>query len=102
MDRGINYQPLIDFLVQSPVPHIILMSDSGRRIMQETEDCPDSLKSRLICAADLPEAVRIAKRVTAKGKICLMSPAAASYNVYKNFEKRGEHFAQLAAEQNGD
>lgn len=102
MDRGISYTPLLDFLMQYPVPHIVLMSDSGKRIMEEARQYPDSLTSRMIYAADLPEAVAIAKRVTAKGRICLMSPAAASYNVYKNFEKRGEHFAQLAAEQNGD
>ena len=93
MDRGISYQPLIDYLMQSPVPHIILMSDSGKRIMEEA---PDDLKPRLCYAADLPEAVRIAKDVTVPGKICLMSPAAASYNVYLNFEKRGDHFRELA------
>ena len=95
MDRGISYQPLLDYLVQSPVPHIILMSDSGRRILNEA---PDVLKPRLLYAADLPEAVAQAKRLTAKGKICLLSPAAASYNVYQNFEKRGEHFQTLAKE----
>ncbi len=38
----------------------------------------------------------MAKQITEKGKICLLSPAAASYNVYQNFEKRGEHFKELA------
>ena len=96
MDRGINYTQLLDYLVKSSVPHIILMSDSGKRILAEAEAYPDSLRSRMQYAADLPEAVAIAKRITEKGRICLMSPAAASYNVYQNFEKRGEHFKQLA------
>ena len=39
---------------------------------------------------DLEEAVNTAKRVTKKGKICLLSPAAASYGFFKNFEERGE------------
>ncbi|MBR6106901.1 MAG: UDP-N-acetylmuramoyl-L-alanine--D-glutamate ligase [Oscillospiraceae bacterium] len=95
MDRGISYQPLLDYLVQSPVPHIILMSDSGKRIMSEA---PDVLRPRLSYADALPEAVALAKKITAPGKICLLSPAAASYNVYQNFEKRGEHFQTLAKE----
>ncbi len=98
MDRGINYTQLLDYLAQSAVPHIILMSDSGKRILKEAEHYPESLRSRMQYAADLPEAVAIAKKITAQGKICLMSPAAASYNVYQNFEKRGEHFKALVAE----
>lgn len=95
MDRGISYQPLLDYLAASPVPHIVLMSDSGKRIAKEAEEYPESLRSRILTADGLPEAVAIAKEVTQKGKICVMSPAAASYNVYQNFEKRGEHFRQL-------
>ena len=96
MDRGINYTQLLDYLADSPVPHIILMSDSGRRILHEAETYPESLRNRMQYAEDLPEAVALAKQITEKGRICLMSPAAASYNVYQNFEKRGEHFRQLA------
>ena len=96
MDRGISYAPLLDYLRTSAVPHIILMSDSGRRIYEEASAYPESLRSRMQYAADLPAAVRLAKQITQKGKICLMSPAAASYNVYQNFEKRGEHFQALA------
>ena len=44
------------------------------------------------------EAVDIAKEITEKGKICLLSPAAASYNNYKNFEERGNHFQSLVKE----
>ena len=93
MDRGINYTPLLEYLCCSSVPHIILMSDSGKRMLEEA---PDTLRNRLSYAEDLPQAVALAKQITAPGKICLMSPAAASYNVYRNFEKRGEHFKELA------
>ena len=99
MDRGISYVQLLEYLTGSPVPHIILMSDSGKRILSEAEAYPESLRSRMRYAADLPEAISLAKEITEKGKICLLSPAAASYNVYLNFEKRGEHFMQLAMQE---
>ncbi|MCQ2417606.1 MAG: UDP-N-acetylmuramoyl-L-alanine--D-glutamate ligase [Oscillospiraceae bacterium] len=92
MDRGINYTSLLEYLEQSAVPHIILMSDSGKRMLSEASE---TLKQRMHYTETLPEAVQLAKEITAEGKICLMSPAAASYNVYQNFEKRGEHFQQL-------
>lgn len=98
MDRGINYTSLLDYLQQSSVPHIILMSDSGKRIFEEAKTYDPSLQSRMQYVQNLTEAVLLAKKITAKGKICLMSPAAASYNEYKNFEKRGEHFQKLAME----
>jgi len=41
------------------------------------------------------EIVEIAKKYTKKGTICLLSPAAASYDQFKNFEQRGEVFRQL-------
>ena len=95
MDRGISYQPLLAYLSASAVPHIILMSDSGKRLFEEAKAYGNVLTERMLYAETLPEAVAVAKRITAEGKICLLSPAAASYNVYQNFEKRGEHFQKL-------
>ena len=96
MDRGISYTPLLEYLDKSPVPHIILMSDSGKRMEEEAKSFSANLQERLYYSADLEGAVALAKGLTAPGKICLLSPAAASYNAYKNFEKRGEHFQELA------
>lgn len=95
MDRGISYTPLLDYLNTSTVPHIILMSDSGRRIANEAASYGSALTDRIMTVKDLTEAVRLAKQITQKGKIALLSPAAASYNEYRNFEVRGEHFRSL-------
>ena len=43
----------------------------------------------------LEEAVQEAKEITKPGKICLLSPAAASYGHFKNFEERGRRFVEL-------
>ncbi len=95
MDRGISYTPLLDYLNTSTVPHIILMSDSGRRIANEAASYGSALTDRIITVKNLTEAVQLAKQITRKGKIALLSPAAASYNEYRNFEVRGEHFRSL-------
>ena len=43
----------------------------------------------------MADAVDIAYEVTAKNHICLLSPAAASYGFYKNFEERGKDYCNL-------
>jgi UDP-N-acetylmuramoylalanine--D-glutamate ligase len=43
----------------------------------------------------MEQAVDAAFRFTEKGKSCLMSPAASSYNVYKDFEHKGNHYKEL-------
>ncbi len=43
----------------------------------------------------MEEAVDVAKKHTQKGTICLLSPAAASYGFFKNFEDRGNKFKEL-------
>jgi UDP-N-acetylmuramoylalanine--D-glutamate ligase len=44
---------------------------------------------------DLESAVSLAKQITPAGQACLLSPAAASYGYFKNFEERGDVFRQL-------
>lgn len=97
MDRGIEYQELILFLSEHEVPNIILMEATGKRIYQEIRQKYTEFKSveRIRQAEHLEDAVKIAKEVTRQGKSCVMSPAAASYGIFKNFEERGEVFVKL-------
>jgi len=44
---------------------------------------------------DMEEAVSVSDRVTLDGDIVFMSPASASFDMYKNFEVRGNHFRDL-------
>lgn len=96
MDRGIDYRELIVYLSESPVPNIILMEATGKRILQEIQrDYPDfNGRERLILTEHLSDAVEMAKKVTRPGHSCVLSPAAASYGIFKNFEERGDRFAE--------
>ena len=46
-------------------------------------------------AGDLDRAVAQARAVAAAGEIVLLSPACASYDQYRDFEARGDHFREL-------
>ncbi len=96
MDRGIDYQPLVDFLLESEIRNIVLMPDTGYRIHKLIlEDKHRRKDQNLFPVKGIEEAVEIAKKETAKGMTCLFSPAAASYGFFKNFEERGEVFKRL-------
>ena len=43
----------------------------------------------------LEEAVEKAKEVSKKGDVVLFSPASASFDMFKNFEERGNKFKQI-------
>jgi UDP-N-acetylmuramoylalanine--D-glutamate ligase len=46
-------------------------------------------------AGDLERAVQMAHAAAAPGDVVLLSPASASYDQYRNFEERGDHFRRL-------
>jgi UDP-N-acetylmuramoyl-L-alanine---L-glutamate ligase len=96
-DRGIDYSFLIPYLLRSPVRNIILTGAAGER-MKIIFDGVEHPGLRLFEAADYKEVVEIAKRETMKGKICLLSPAAASYDMFKNFEERGNIYKKMVKE----
>ncbi|MGM9834508.1 MAG: UDP-N-acetylmuramoyl-L-alanine--D-glutamate ligase [Bacilli bacterium] len=92
MDRGIDYQVFIQYLINSNVSNLICMPTTGYKIGKEVEAKSDK---NIIFAETLEEAVTNAKKVTAKGSICLLSPAASSYEYYKNFMEKGDKFKEL-------
>ncbi len=91
MDRGIDYTELVDFFAKNPIDNIILTYDSGRRIAELL-----SQKGVLFTFAEnLENAVLLADKLTRRGGACVLSPAAASYGYFKNFEERGDVFKAL-------
>lgn len=97
MDRGIDYRELIEYLSECAVPHIILMEATGKRIYQEIHKYYPEFKNRarLILAEHLEDGVKRARQITRPGTSCVLSPAAASYGIFRNFEERGETFTRL-------
>lgn len=94
MDRQIDYSNLEDFIIQDEkLENLILMPDTGTRIYKDLQDKGNDKNCYLV--NNLEEAVKKAKEVTKKNTICLLSPAAASYGFFKNFEERGNTFQNL-------
>ena len=104
-DRGIDYQPLSDFLKKHPVPHLLFTGKAGERMMELMAKVPElevAEQSRsiegptMITYASMEEAFAYMAVHAKPGDVCLLSPAASSYDQYKNFEERGKKFKSLA------
>ena len=93
MDRGLDYHPLITFIRHSNIRNVILLPDTDKRMLAIFSE--DKYLQGVFRVANMREAVVKAYEVTAPSKSCLLSPAAASYNTYKNFEERGDDFKNL-------
>ena len=88
-DRGIDYQPLVDFLKGHPVENIVFVGAAGRRILSSLVTHHSSLVED-----DYTKIVPWCAEHTPQGGVVLLSPAAASYDAFKNFEHRGDFFAE--------
>ena len=94
-DRGIDYQILIDFLLHHDSLQLLLVGDVGKRINAQLLSNNYSGMMKLVSFDSL---VLEALKITPKGMACLFSPAASSYDSFKNFEERGLHFVKLVSD----
>ncbi len=100
MDRGIDYAPLAQYLTRSAlglaVKNLVLVGGAGQSIERQLALAEPSMPWRCYrhfgSDYSMGEMVRFAASVTARGKVCLLSPAASSYDHYKNFQFRGSDF----------
>lgn len=89
-DRGIDYQPLADYLKENPVPHLLFTGKAGERMMRLMK------APAFTYYASMEQAFAYIADHAKKGDVVLLSPAASSYDQYKNFEERGRKFKTLA------
>ncbi|MDD2318908.1 MAG: UDP-N-acetylmuramoyl-L-alanine--D-glutamate ligase [Geobacteraceae bacterium] len=85
-DKGGEYTPLAE-LVRNRVVHLILLGEARDRI----RDALGHL-THTILVNSLEEAVQEANRLTVPGDVVLFSPACSSFDMFKNYEVRGERF----------
>lgn len=109
MDRGIDYGALVQYLAHptqagGQIRNVAFVGQAGRRIHHDLARLPERPLDRmnaLLLSDDYGVIVSWCFEHTAAGKICLLSPAAASYDGFKNFEERGNTYKSLIRSMGG-
>ncbi len=95
-DKHIPYEPLGPVICDK-VKTLILLGDTAEKIKTAVENSENYSNNNpeIIMVNTMDEAVTKAYEVAKEGDIVSMSPASASFGLYKNFEERGNHFKDL-------
>ncbi|MBS3969883.1 MAG: UDP-N-acetylmuramoyl-L-alanine--D-glutamate ligase [Clostridia bacterium] len=98
MDKGSSFKELAQILTRLKVKVVVF------------GETADTIRDAVLEAGingcykvkDLEEAVELSKNIALKGGVVLLSPACASWDMYKNYEERGDHFRSLVKRQWGE
>ena len=93
VDKGNDYEMLRD-LVKNKVKSIVCLGKDNKRIHDAFEEDVDVIVNTFSAR----EAVEIAYHLAKKGDTVLLSPACASFDLFKNYEDRGNQFKQAVKE----
>lgn len=92
-DKGNDYTELKP-VVQQKVKAIVVLGEGYNKICQAFGD----LVPVIIATTSMEEAVKTAYRLGSKGDVVLLSPASASFDLFKNYEDRGRRFKSCVRE----
>ena len=93
-DRGLDFTDLAKIILENEIANIILFPSTGEKILECIKKQKPKYDINFYKVSKMKEAVAVASRVTAKNKICLLTPASASFGTFKSFEDRGEQFIE--------
>ncbi|UCD49981.1 MAG: UDP-N-acetylmuramoyl-L-alanine--D-glutamate ligase [Phycisphaerales bacterium] len=78
---------------------VVLIGQAASKIADAIQaGGPSGPQVPIAFAKSLDEAVQIARRQAVEGDVVLLSPACASYDMFDNFQQRGQQFAELVGQ----
>ncbi|NRS87445.1 UDP-N-acetylmuramoylalanine--D-glutamate ligase [Flavobacterium sp. 7E] len=87
VDKGNDYNELMS-LVREKVKAIVCLGVDNKKII----DAFGNVVDIMIEVTNMSDAVKMAQRLTEKGDAVLLSPACASFDLFENYEDRGNQF----------
>lgn len=91
MDKGSDFSEMIDSFGDRIVS-LILFGET-KYVLEKTAKSKGF--DRIVVVDDLSQAVKAAYKQSQPGETILLSPACASWDMYRDFEERGDHFKRL-------
>jgi UDP-N-acetylmuramoylalanine--D-glutamate ligase len=89
VDKGNDYSELFP-VVKKKVKGIVCLGKDNKKIIEAFKD----MVPTIVETSSMEEAVRSSYYLAKKGETVLLSPACASFDLFKNYEDRGRQFKQ--------
>lgn len=89
LDRGYDFAELMRAVAAQKVPHLVLFPDTVAKMKAAL---PDGYKPEIFETKSMGEAVGYAHKHAPKGSVVLLSTAAPSYSLWRDFEEKGDQF----------
>ncbi len=95
-DKNIPFEPLAEALAKH-ARAVVLVGDTKWKILAAIEACEDFDRNEIqvIVKRDFNKAIQIARKLADGSGSVLLSPACASFDMFKNFEERGRAFKEF-------
>jgi UDP-N-acetylmuramoylalanine--D-glutamate ligase len=91
-DKGMDFSPLAD-LVKKRVKILILLGEAKEKINRAIGDFAETY-----LVGTFEEAVLLAYQKSRSGDIILLSPGCSSFDMFRNFEERGDYFKKIVSQ----
>ncbi|MBP2675912.1 MAG: UDP-N-acetylmuramoylalanine--D-glutamate ligase, partial [Deltaproteobacteria bacterium] len=91
-DKGVDFRPLRDPLSRK-ARAVVLLGEARARMAGELSGA-----APIVSADTLSDAVRAAAAAARPGDVVVFSPACSSFDMFRNFEERGEAFRRAVME----
>lgn len=90
-DKGLDYKEVGEAIARK-VRALILTGPTSEKIENATKQALNGKNIEIYYTSNMQESVNLAKEIAKAGDVVLLSPASASFDLYKNFEDRGHQF----------
>ena len=95
-DKNLDYTPLAKPIIEK-VKSLILIGQTSCKIFDavKSELEKENKELDIHMCENLEETINLARKVAKAGQVVLFSPASASFDMFKNFDDRGNQFKEL-------
>jgi len=96
-EKGANFDNLAQAIINHDVKFLILFPSTGDKIIESIKEINQDhpLIKNNLPANSMEKAVTLSQKHSKPGDVVLLSPASASFNMFKNYEDRGNQFKKL-------
>lgn len=89
LDRGYDFTELMRAVAAQKIPYLVLFPDTVEKMKAAL---PSGYKPEIFETKSMGEAVGFAREHASKGSVVLLSTAAPSYSLWRDFEEKGDQF----------